>query len=125
MSHTQKLFTVAGASAFNDTYKVRYGNSISRIKIFAKHDVDMVELPEPMTKEQAVAFLKTSRLAEVPRYLTAIIEAESKYAHQATVTTRVPKVVVKKVKAVVAPSLDTIRQRGRSQAAAIAALVTE
>lgn len=59
---TDKLFTVAGTSKLDGEYKVRFANDVLRIKVLAKHgheDITLVELPEAMTKLEAVKFIKT------------------------------------------------------------------
>lgn len=59
---TDKLFTVAGTSKLDGEYKVRFANDVLRIKVLAKHgheDITLVELPEAMTKVDAVKFIKT------------------------------------------------------------------
>ena len=60
----EKLFTVAGVATNPDgTVKVRFANDlVSRIKILIKNnctEIDLVELPSPMTKLQALQHLKT------------------------------------------------------------------
>ena len=55
-----KLFTVAGVSKNKGAYKVRFANDlVSRIKILSKSDQDiqLMELPNGMTKSEVVAFL--------------------------------------------------------------------
>lgn len=59
---TDKLFTVAGTSKLDGEYKVRFANDVLRIKVLAKHgheDITLVELPEAMSKLEAVKFIKT------------------------------------------------------------------
>ena len=59
---TDKLFTVAGTSKLDGGYKVRFANDQLRIKVLAKHgheDITLVELPNAMTKLDAVKFIKT------------------------------------------------------------------
>ncbi len=58
---TDKLFTVAGTSALNGVTKVRFANDQMRVKVLAKSghtDINLVELPEAMTKLDAVKFIK-------------------------------------------------------------------
>lgn len=59
---TDKQFTVAGVSKLDGEYKVRFANDVLRIKVLAKHgheDITLVELPEAMSKVDAVKFIKT------------------------------------------------------------------
>jgi hypothetical protein len=57
-----KLFTVAGTSNLNGVVKFRFANDLKgRIKVLAKNghtDIRLIELPEAMTKESAIAFLE-------------------------------------------------------------------
>lgn len=58
---TDKLFTVAGTSALDGVTKVRFANDQMRVKVLAKSghtDINLVELPEAMTKLDAVKFIK-------------------------------------------------------------------
>ena len=64
MSATEKLFTVAGTAKNADgTVKARFANDlVARIKILNKAgctDINLVELPQPMTKLQALQHLQT------------------------------------------------------------------
>ena len=55
------MFTVAGVSKLNGVYKVRFANDlVSRIKnlIKSRHeDINLVSLPNPMEKGEAVKWL--------------------------------------------------------------------
>ena len=58
---TDKLFSVAGVSSIDGEAKVRFANDIMRIKVLAKHgheDITLIELETPMTKLEAVKFIK-------------------------------------------------------------------
>lgn len=112
MTITQKLFAVAGVSRFNDTFKVRFASSMDRIKVLAKNDVDLIELPSLMTKKQAVAHLMNSRLMERKEYMEAIVNADIKYySVEIAKPAKVKKIKAVKVKA--KPTLDAIRARTR------------
>ena len=55
-----KTFTHAGVSKLNGSFKVRFANDALRTKVLIKSghtDIDLMELPNPMTKEDAVAYL--------------------------------------------------------------------
>jgi hypothetical protein len=60
---TEKLFTVAGTATQNGVTKARFANDlVARIKILNKAgctDINLVELPNPMTKLQALQHLQT------------------------------------------------------------------
>ena len=55
------MFTVAGVSKLNGVYKVRFANDlVSRIKNLIKsghEDINLVSLPNPMEKGEAVKWL--------------------------------------------------------------------
>lgn len=59
---TEKTFTVAGTATQNGVTKARFANDlVARIKILNKAgctDINLVELPEPMTKLQALQHLQ-------------------------------------------------------------------
>ena len=58
---TDKLFTVVGTSNLNGTTKVRWANDlVTRFKMLHKGghtDIELFELPESMTKQQATEWL--------------------------------------------------------------------
>jgi uncharacterized protein YjgD (DUF1641 family) len=107
-----KLFTVAGVSKNKGAYKVRFANDlVSRIKILSKSDQDiqLLELPNGMTKGEVVAFLKASDLYANPAYREAIDNADSKYNAVATVKATGAKVKAK-------PSMEAIKARAEAKA---------
>ena len=110
MSNT-KTFAVGGVSKTKGQYKVRFANDMTRVKILAKTDTDinLIDLPKPMTKPELVTFLKTSDLYKNAEYRAAIDAADEKY------NTAV-KVSGAKVKA--APSMDAIKARATKKEAA-------
>ena len=61
MAQTEKLFTVAGVATQNGNTKVRFANDlVARVKILAKNgctDINLIELPKPMTKLEALQHL--------------------------------------------------------------------
>jgi hypothetical protein len=71
-----KLFTVAGTATNPDgTTKVRFANDlVARVKILTKAgctNIELVELPEPMTKLAALEFLQAQRKAGDEGYVIA------------------------------------------------------
>ena len=57
----EKTFTVAGVSCLKGVYKVRFANSIDRIKTLVQNahtDIRLMELTGPMTKAQAIDAIK-------------------------------------------------------------------
>jgi hypothetical protein len=77
-------FAVAGVSRCEKgNYRVRVANDFAgRIKILVRGghtDVELRELPEPMTKGEAALWLKASELYAKPEFAAAIDEADAKY----------------------------------------------
>ena len=60
---TEKTFTVAGVATQNGVTKVRFANDlVARVKILDKagcSEIDLIELPEAMTKLEALRYLQT------------------------------------------------------------------
>ena len=55
-----KTFKFAGVSKRAGSFKARFANDQMRVKVLAKtgsSDIDLIELKEPMSKLDAVAFL--------------------------------------------------------------------
>lgn len=55
-----RTFKVAGVSKLDGVMKFRVANDMTRVKVLAKNGhtgIDLIELKDPMTKEDAVAFL--------------------------------------------------------------------
>jgi hypothetical protein len=90
-------FAVAGVSRCEKgNYRVRVANDFAgRIKILVRGghtDVELRELPEPMTKGEAALWLKASELYAKPEFAAAIDEADAKYnAVVAVKAARAPK----------------------------------
>lgn len=61
---TDKLFTVAGTATLDGVTKARFANDmVARVKILTKAgctNINLVELPRPMTKLEALQFLQES-----------------------------------------------------------------
>lgn len=60
---TDKKFAVAGVSTLNGKTKIRFANDTMRIKILAKNghtNVELVNLPNEMTKSEIAAYLKST-----------------------------------------------------------------
>jgi hypothetical protein len=107
---SNKTFNVGGVSKSKSGYKVRFANDMTRVKILAKTDSDiqMVELPNAMTKSELVAFLKTTNLYSNNEYRAAIDAADEKYNAEV-------KVSGAKVKA--QPNMADIKSRAAKAAA--------
>jgi len=60
---TDKKFAVAGVSTLDGKTKIRFANDTMRIKILSKNghtDVDLIPLPNEMTKAEIAQFLITT-----------------------------------------------------------------
>ena len=72
------FYSHAGVSKLNGEFKVRFANDALRVKVLAKNghkDIDIVELKEPMTKEDAVAFLLSIDFANGNKAVQGALEA--------------------------------------------------
>jgi len=94
------MFKVTGISTLNGVTKVRFANDlVSRVKILNKDghkDINLVELPNALSKADCVKYLKASDL--YTKFASAIDAADHKYNSLGTVK-------------VTAPSLEAIKAR--------------
>lgn len=71
----EKLFTVAGTATQHGVTKARFANDlVARIKILNKNgctDINLVELPKPMTKLQALQYLQEQGITGDAGYAVA------------------------------------------------------
>ena len=76
-----QLFTVAGTSTLPEGgTKVRYANDMTRVKVLVKgghENIDLIELPTAMTKEDIVAYLIKIDFANGDADKQAAINAEA------------------------------------------------
>lgn len=98
---TDKTFNVGGVSKSKNGYKVRFANDMTRVKILAKTDTDiqMLDLPNAMTKPELVVFLKTTDLYKNAEYAAAIDAADAKYNAAPTVRVKGAKPNMEDIKA--------------------------
>jgi hypothetical protein len=74
-----KTFTHAGVSTLNGETKVRYANDALRVKVLAKGghtDIDLEDLGEALTKEQAVIKLIEIKFGQGNAVIEQALEAE-------------------------------------------------
>jgi hypothetical protein len=112
---TDKQYTVCGTSKLDGEYKVRFANDTLRIKVLAKHgheDITLVELPDAMTKLEAVKFIKgldefagVAEQAAIADYLDRKDEKPAK-ATKTTAKVAAPKVAKARATAKVADTSD-------------------
>jgi hypothetical protein len=113
MANSNQTFTVAGITTHNGNAKVRYANDmIRRIKQFTKggHErVDFIELPNEMTKIEALKHLAAHadfQSAADQATIADSLEDKSKEANKGEV-----KVKAAKAK----PSIDAIKARAKKE----------
>jgi hypothetical protein len=103
-----KTFTHAGVSRLNGALKCRFANDGMRVKVLTKGghtDIDLKDLPEAMTKSQAVEHLISSGFAkgraEVLAALNDELTKRSPTAQSDNKVTEITldKIAAKKVKA--------------------------
>lgn len=73
---TTKKFAVAGVSTLAGKTKIRFANDVMRIKILAKNghsDIELVELPNEMTKAEIAAYLVSVDLAKGRKHVADAI----------------------------------------------------
>jgi hypothetical protein len=71
-------FSHAGVSKYKGEFKMRWCNDALRVKVLAKNghkDIDIVQLREPMTKADAVAYLLSINFDNGNKEVRAALEA--------------------------------------------------
>lgn len=95
------MFKVTGISTLNGKTKVRFANDlVSRVKILVKDghsDINLVELKEPLSKLDCIAYLKTTGL--YAEFAEAIDTAYDKYSNKGTVRVTKPAISLDAIKA--------------------------
>ena len=110
------VFTHAGVSKLNGEFKVRFANDALRVKVLAKNghkDIDIIELKEPMTKEDAIAYLISMDFATQNGVTNAAVQAALEEAtdKRAVKPAKVKVAKVAKVPAKKGPSMDAIKAK--------------
>jgi hypothetical protein len=101
-----QLFTVAGVSTLEGVMKARLANELTRVKVLEKNghtNVRLVTLPGPMTKEDAVAFLRTHADYQDAEAQVALAPEAPKVPKEAKVKVAKEPKAAKTVKAPKAP----------------------
>ncbi|NBU72942.1 MAG: hypothetical protein EBS53_16130 [Bacteroidetes bacterium] len=122
-----KTFSHAGVSKLNGEFKVRFANDALRTKVLIKNDhtdIDIIELPTPMTKEDAVAYLisidfatkNTERNEEVHAALLAEVDKRSDKPEGASKDK--PRKEAKKPKKPAKPTMEGIKAKVEAKKAA-------
>jgi hypothetical protein len=107
-----KTFTHAGVSRLNGALKCRFANDGMRVKVLTKGghtDIDLKDLPEAMTKSQAVEHLISSGFAKGRAEVLAALNDELTKRSPKALATPAPitldKIAAKKVKAAKKPAV--------------------
>ena len=114
------VFSHAGVSRLNGEFKVRFANDALRVKVLAKNghkDIDIIELKEPMSKEDAIAYLMSIDFATQNGVTNAevemaLFEAVDKRAVKPAKAPKVPKAVKAK------PTMEAIKAKVKAVKAA-------
>ena len=86
-----KLFTVAGTSVLDGVKTYRFANDMSRVKVLERvghTDVELIELPKAMWKEDAVEFLTAKGITADKAVKSAVVKVKA----EKPVKTKLPKV---------------------------------
>jgi hypothetical protein len=113
------VFTHAGVSTLNGVTKARFANDALRVKVLAKNghrDIDIIELTNPMSKEDAIAFLigidfATQNGVTNAATQAALEDAIEKRAPKAEKAPKVAKAPKAKVPAKKGPTMDAIKAK--------------
>lgn len=113
---SEQLFKVAGITTHNGNSKVRFTDDlIRRVKQFTKGGatrIDLMELPSAMTKVDALKYLQGHQDYQSP-------EDQALISDSLADREKAPKSEVKvKASKTVKPSLDAIKERGKTKVAA-------
>jgi len=126
------VFSHAGVSKLDGQFKVRFANDVMRQKVLIKNghtDIDIIELKNPMTKEDAVAFLLSIDFDNGNKAVRAALEeAAGKRAPKSSKPAKAPKAKVSKPvakKATKTPVAKTTKAQVQTQAQAVKAVIAE
>jgi len=115
---SNKLFKVAGITVHNGNAKVRFTDDLTRrVKQFTKGGAtrcDFVELPNEMTKVDALRYLLTHaqfQSAEDQATINEAIQDREKVADKGDVKVKAKAAAKSKAK----PSIDSIKARGKKK----------
>ena len=116
-----KSFTHAGVSKLDGEFKVRFANDSTRVKVLIKNghtDIDIVELKNPMSKEDAVAYLLSIDFATRDGVTNkdvqaALVEAQTKREPKAKTVKSTKTAKAPKAKAV-KPTIESIKAKAKT-----------
>lgn len=116
-----KTFKFAGVSKRAGSFKARFANDQMRVKVLAKtgsSDIDLIELKEPMSKLDAVAFLLKIKFDNGNALVREALESyQSKHTDAPKAKTVTKAKPATKAKTKSKPSLDAIAARAKAKPA--------
>jgi hypothetical protein len=116
-----KTFKFAGVSKRAGSFKARFANDQMRVKVLAKtgsSDIDLIELKEPMSKLDAVAFLLKINFDNGNALVREALESyQSKHTDAPKAKTVTKAKPATKAKTKSKPSLDAIAARAKAKPA--------
>lgn len=112
-------YTHAGTSRLNGTVKVRFANDAARVKVLAKNghtDIDLIELKQPMTKEEIVSYLREIDFARGNAEIQAAIDAADEKRNPKEKEPKAKKERAPKKEKAAKPTLESIRAKADAPA---------
>jgi hypothetical protein len=109
-------YSHAGVSSLNGVTKVRFANDALRVKVLAKNGhkgIDIVELKNPMSKADAVAYLLSIDFDNGNKTVRAALEAAADKRIEKPVAKAAPKAKAKKTTVA-----DTVMAQAKAKAKA-------
>ena len=114
-----KSFSHAGVSKLDGEFKVRFANDALRTKVLVKNghtDIDIIELKNPMTKADAVAYLLSINFDNGNKAVRAALEAaQEKRSEAPAKAPKAPKAKAPKVAVKKGPSMDAIKAKAQAK----------
>lgn len=114
-------FTHAGVSTLNGVCKVRFANDALRTKVLMKNghkDIDIIELKNAMSKEDAVAYLLSINFDNGNATVRAALEAEQGKRTEKPAKAKAEPKAKAAPKAKSKPSMDAIKAKATAKAKA-------
>lgn len=116
---TEKTFTVVGTSITREgVLKLRWANDMSRVKILIKAghtEIDLIDLPNPMTKLQAAQYLLTTSLSPEREAVATLKVTEKVKVKKSVTLTNKTKGAVSKTKKPTDPKVEKFIQTAKSE----------
>ena len=107
------MFKVAGTSQRFGITKVRFANDMTRVKVLVKgehENIDLIELPEAMTKEDVIAYLIKIDFANGDSEKQEAINAEAVKRKVGATATKAKAIAKTKAKVTVTPKVAKVAE---------------